>query len=269
LGNGLKLAILVIAVAIFLISSNIVYGESALTLNVGPYVEHGEWIKISGTVNFENGYAIGTKSPRGLPVAIEIRNLDYNVVAAASVQLENNKFSYQIPTADDPDFAKGGKYTVIAYYGLASATLLGTPNSISKTFMLTKPLDSISPEVVAPSNQANQPDSSNQNSENNSSQGIIVYALGIILLIIVIAIIPVVVSGRKRSSETYRPIVHSHDSSSRKDSKVALGSGRDNERKKPRNIKRIISNSAKNSADFKKESSDPRKRYGQRRKRKK
>jgi len=108
-----------------------------------------------------------------------------------------------------------------------------------------------------------------QNPTNNSSQMIIDYAAGIILLIIIIVIIAVVVSRRKRSSATYKPIVYSHDSSSRKDSKVALGSGRDNERKKARNIKRAISNSAKNSADFKKESSDSRKRYGQRRKRKK
>jgi len=117
-------------------------------------------------------------------------------------------------------------------------------------------IEGLTSPVIAPSNQANQPGSSNQNSENNSSQEIVGYAAGIILLIIIIAIIAVAVSRRKRSSATYKPIVYSHDSSSRKDSKVALGSGKD---------ERAISNSPQKTANFEKESSDPRKSYARKR----
>jgi len=122
--------------------------------------------------------------------------------------------------------------------------------------------------VVAPSNQANQPSSSNQNSVNNSFQGIIGYAAGIILLIIIIAIIAVAVSRRTRSSNvTHIPSNYSHHSS-KTGSKAANTRGKDDVRKKARISKRAISKSTQKSANIKNVSSDPRKGYGRRRKRK-
>ena len=121
--------------------------------------------------------------------------------------------------------------------------------------------------VVAPSNQANQPSSSNQNSTNNSFQGIIDFLPIIIIFIVIIAIIGVASRRTRSSNVTHIPSNYSHHSS-KTGSKAANTRGKDDVRKKARISKRAISKSAQKSANIKNVSSDPRKGYGRRRKRK-
>lgn len=82
----------------------------------------GEDVDVVGVIYFQNGFAAGTH-PRGLDVAIVVKNSAGNVVYATSLPLKNDKFSYYFPTGSGTKLVESGKYIVHAMYGSAKPSL--------------------------------------------------------------------------------------------------------------------------------------------------
>lgn len=73
--------------------------ESAVQLNLkGPYYKLGEQLVGSGKIIFDNGVAVGTNLPRGMPARIEIDDPTGEPIIVDPIPLFDDKFSFSYST---------------------------------------------------------------------------------------------------------------------------------------------------------------------------
>lgn len=155
----------IFAITLLLFNGNFASAESAIQMRtMGPYFKFGENIVGNGFVIFENGYAVGTNSPQGLPVSIELYDPIGNVVYATSVPLTNDLFTFSIPTGSNTKVKGGGEFTIIAYYGKPSKTLLNTPYSTSAEIVITD-----APYIIGQAPQIKEKAEQTESQENTAA----------------------------------------------------------------------------------------------------
>lgn len=183
---------------------------SAITIApVGQSHQLGSTIVILGTLSFQNNLLLGTDTPRGLPVTVELYDPSGNVIDAKTIPIENDQFRYLIETGQGNKVDQGGKFTVIAYYGNPNPVLLNTPQSAEVSFNISSALPAVQqPKATAESMPSANPQGYAGSHYSQSSQSVTnsppITVQNSIVWVVVGIIILAIIAGIAKSSTSRR-----------------------------------------------------------------